>query len=216
VDNPIVSEVDGRTELPALPLGFAIAVPGSWFEIDLRPATRDTSIGSLVAERVRDVPELREHRGTITRMLRRQARTAAEGGAVYCACMVEPTDEGALPASITVTLAPGPLAGGDDEARFDALVASLTAKEPKNDDDTWSRVSTVTIPEIGRCARTHGIEDIDLPDNAGWIRVVSMQTFAALPGRNRVVIVSCSSPVLPLADAWFDVFDAITGTLRLV
>lgn len=36
-------------------------------------------------------------------------------------------------------------------------------------------------------------------------RVVLMQTFVLLPARNRVVIVSCSSPVLPIADAWFDV-----------
>jgi hypothetical protein len=47
------------------------------------------------------------------------------------------------------------------------------------------------------------------------IRVVLMQTFVIQPGRNRVIIVSCSSPVLPIADAWFDVFDAITGSLRL-
>lgn len=43
-----------------------------------------------------------------------------------------------------------------------------------------------------------------------------MQTFVILPSRNRVIIVSGSSPVLPIADAWFDMFDAITGTLRLI
>ena len=62
------------------------------------------------------MPELREHRATITRMLRKQARTAADGGALYCACMLEPTDEGSLPASVTVTLAPGPQAGRQVDA----------------------------------------------------------------------------------------------------
>jgi hypothetical protein len=197
-------------------IGFSIAVPDSWFEIDLRPVTRDASIATLVGDRVADVPELRAHRATITRLLRKQARTAADGGAVYCACMLEPTAEGSLPASVTVTLAPGPLAGGADAERFTALLESLQVKDPKNDDDTWSRVTTVDIPGIGTCARQLGVEDIDLPDGAGWIRVVLMQTFVIMAGRNRVIIVSCSSPVLPVADAWFDVFDAITSTLRLV
>jgi hypothetical protein len=206
----------GLGELRPDPLGFSVAVPSSWFEIDLRPSTRDASIAALVDERVSTVPSLREHRGTITRILRKQARTAAEGGAVYCACMVEPTDDGSLPASVTLTVAPGPLAGGDDGERFAAVVDSLQTKQRKSDDDTWSTVTTVQIPEVGPCARQYGVEDIDLPENAGWVRVVMMQTFVVLPGRNRVVIVSCSSPVLPLADAWFDVFDAITGTLRFV
>jgi hypothetical protein len=201
---------------PRDPLGFSIAVPDSWFELDLHVATREASIAALVDDRVSPVPELREHRGTITRMLRRQARTAADGGAVYCACMVEPTEDGPLPASLTVTFVPGPLAVGDDADRFASLVDSLRTKNPKDGDDTWSRVTTVDLPELGPCARQYGVEDVDLPDGAGWLRVVMMQTFVVLPGRNRVVVVSASSPVLPLADAWFDVFDAITGTLRLL
>jgi hypothetical protein len=199
-----------------LPIGFSIAVPSSWFEIDLRPATRDSSIATLVGDRVSAVPELREHRATITRMLRKQARTAAEGGAVYCACMLETSAAGSLPASVTVSLAPGPLAGGDDPDRFAALLDSLQVKEAKSEDDTWSRVTIVDIAGVGKCARQLGMEDVELPEGAGWIRVVLMQTFLVLPGRNRVIIVSCSSPVLPIADAWFDMFDAITGTLRLV
>jgi hypothetical protein len=201
---------------PREPLGFSLSVPDSWFEIDLRPATRDASIGTLVDTRVSGVPELREHRTLITRQLRRQARRAAEGGAVYCACMVEPTDEGPVPASLTVTVAPGPLAGRGDDASFDALLGSLRRKQAVSEDDTWVEVSTVTIPGLGRCARTHGVEDVDLPDQTGSLRVVLMQTFVPVPGRNRVVIVSASSPVLPLAEGWFDVFDAITGTVRLL
>jgi hypothetical protein len=152
----------------------------------------------------------------ITRELRRQLRVAAEGGAVFCACMVEPTEDGPIPASLTVTIAPGPLGGRDDEARFGALLASLRAKDAASEEDTWTEVSTVQIPGVGRCARTHGVEDVELPDHAGRLRVVMMQTFIPVPGRNRVVIVSASSPVLPLAAGWFDVFDAITGTVRLL
>jgi hypothetical protein len=201
---------------PEPSVGFSLSVPDSWFEIDLRPATRNPAVATLVDTRVSGIPELRRHRTAITRQLRRQVRAAAEGGAVYCACMVEPTDEGPIPASLTVTIAPGPLAGRGAEARFDALLASLTTKEAASEDDTWAEVSTVEIPGVGVCARTHGVEDVELPDHGGLLRVVLMQTFIPVPGRNRVVIVSASSPVLPLAAGWFDVFDAITGTVRLL
>jgi hypothetical protein len=47
------------------------------------------------------------------------------------------------------------------------------------------------------------------------MRVVLMQTVVPLP-RSRALLVTCSSPVLPLTEALLDVFDAVSGTLRVV
>jgi hypothetical protein len=43
---------------------------------------------------------------------------------------------------------------------------------------------------------------------------VRLQTIGPLPG-GRALLVTCSSPVLPLADALIDVFGAVKGTLRV-
>jgi hypothetical protein len=78
-----VTAPDGGAPAPAL---FSLRLPASWFELDVRPATRDGSIAAAVAERVVTQPDLREHRTELTRVLRRQARDAWEAGAIYCAC----------------------------------------------------------------------------------------------------------------------------------
>jgi hypothetical protein len=43
-----------------------------------------------------------------------------------------------------------------------------------------------------------------------------MQTYVPLPDVNRVAVVTCSSPAVEVATALLDVFDAITGTFRLL
>lgn len=197
--------------------GFAVTIPPSWFELDLAPATRDSSLADLVDQRIRDVPELREHRSTITRMLRQQAREAWDSGARFCACMVEPDDEGPITASVTVSIVPGPMGvrrGGQEH--LEALLAPLQPKTAKDADDTWRSVTAVELADGTPAARAWGVEDVDLPQDAGWVRVVSLLQLAPVPGTNRVVLLACSSPVLPLAEVLLDLFSAVADTLQVV
>lgn len=197
--------------------GFAVTVPPSWFELDLAPATRDRALSALVEQRVRDQPELREHRSTVSRLLRQQARAAWDSGARFCACMVEPADEGPITASVTVSVVPGPLGvrpGGQEQ--LDALLAPLAPKTAAHDDDTWRRVAAVELPDGVQAARAWGVEDVDLPQDAGWVRVVSLLQLVPVPGTDRVLVLACSSPVLPLADALIDLFHAVSDTLVVV
>lgn len=205
---------------PPLPdggIGFALTVPSSWFELDLAPATRDRSLSALVEQRVRDVPQLREHRSAISRLVRRQAREAWDSGARLCACMVDVSDDGPITASITASVVAGPLGirpGG--QAQLDALLAPLVPKVAADEDDTWREVRALDVPDSGPAARAWGVEDVDLPQDAGWVRVVSMVQLAPVPGTDRVVVLSCSSPVLALSDALIDLFHAVCDTLRVV
>lgn len=204
-------------------IGFAIQVPDGWYEIDLRPATRDASAAELVRRRMADAPELRERRGDIVRLLRQQAASAWDAGAVFCAVLAEPVADGLLPASVTVSFMRGPLdADSGAQDRVAPLIAPLAVKRPKKDGDTWTKVTSVELPKAGHAARSYGVEDVHDPGaspegiGAGRaIRVVTMQTYVPVPDVNRVAIVSCSSPALELAPALHDVFDAVTGTFAL-
>lgn len=203
--------------MPDAGVGFSLTVPPSWFELDLAPVTRDSVIASLVDERVRDQADLRPHRALIARLLRQQAREAWDAGARFCAAMVEPTDEGPITASVTVSIVPGPLGvSSEDPTYLDALLAPLTPKQARDVDDTWQVVKPVELQGDGAGARSWGVEDIDLPQDAGWVRVVQMLQLIPVPGSNRVVLVACSSPVLPLVDVLLDLFHAVCDTLRLV
>jgi hypothetical protein len=196
-------------------VGFTLRVPPNWFELDVHPATRDESARKLARERTSEVPELREHRAEITKLLREQAASAWDAGAVYCAGMVEPVADGVLPATVTVFMLPGPLGASSDEPdRLTALLPALTPKEATGEDDPWTRVQTLTLEGCGPAARSYGVEDVE-PEPGRKLRVAQMQTFIPIPNVNRVLLVSCSSPAYAVAEGLFDLFDALTGTLRL-
>jgi hypothetical protein len=87
-------------------VGFSLTIPDSWFELDVRPSSRDARISLLVESRVRDQPELWDHRTELVRTLRRLARDAWDAGATYCACFVMVLEESVIPGSITVSVIP--------------------------------------------------------------------------------------------------------------
>jgi hypothetical protein len=196
-------------------LGFSLRAPESWFEIDLHPASRESFIAALVRERVEGVPELAGHRGTITRLFRQFARSAWDSGAAYCAAMAEPAEDGIVPATVTVSILRGPLdADSDDPDRIGPLLEPFAPKQPSSPGDTWTEILTTELADGSRAGRVCAVEDVEI-EPPHLIRVVSMQTFVPVPHVNRVVLVSCASPAWGLAVALLDLFDAITGTLRL-
>ena len=95
-----------------------------------------------------------------------------------------------------------------------AVAAPFTPKEPADEDDTWRRVTIVDVPGAGQAVRVAGVEDVPLPGQDGALRVVSMQTLVPLPS-GQVLLLTCSSPVLPLTEALLDVFEAVSETLEM-
>jgi hypothetical protein len=206
VTGPAVAGLEGR-------LGFTITVPDTWFELDVAPATRDDSIRRLVEERVRGHREMWEARHGITRILRDEARKAYDAGATYAACMAMPTEDGAVTASVVVSLVRGPVGATADGDAVGALVDRLLLVA-RTDDGRFTSVATVELEHAGTAARSYGIEDV--PVDAGYVRTVFMQTMVPVPRMNKVFLISASSPVVPLAAELHDLFDAVTGTFRLV
>ncbi|MYS22341.1 hypothetical protein GA0115240_140618 [Streptomyces sp. DvalAA-14] len=197
-------------------MGYTLQVPGSWFEVDVRPATRAASAAELVGARLTDLPELRARRADVVRLIRKQAAGAWDAGAVYCAVMAEPVADGLLTACVTVSFVAGPAdARSDAEDRIGPLIAQLTSTSAQREDDPWTEVTTLELPHAGPAARSHGVEDVEDAASGRSLRAVTMQTFVPLPDVNRVAIVSCSSPAVEVAPALLDVFDAVTETFRL-
>ncbi|MGW0596200.1 hypothetical protein ACWD11_03545 [Streptomyces sp. NPDC002776] len=199
--------------------GFRIKVPESWWEFDVRPESRDDSIRRMVNERVAGHPELSKYRDVYVEFLRKAAADAWKSGALYCGCMAESFGgDTPITGSVTVSLVGGRSQSGEPLSTDPSVMASqLAVKEAKKEGDSWRKVTTVDIPGVGPAARTYGIEDIAVPDDAlkRTIRAVLMQTFIPVPGQEgKVALVAGSSQVLDLADSFFDIFDAITSTFR--
>ncbi|WP_261719182.1 hypothetical protein [Streptomyces sp. FZ201] len=199
--------------------GFRINVPESWWEFDVRPESRDDSIRRMVNERVQAHPELAKYRDAYLDFLRKAAADAWKSGALYCGCMAESFGgDTPITGSVTVSLVSGRSSSGEPLSTDPVVMAGqLAVKEAKKEGDSWRKVTTVDIPGVGPAARTYGIEDIAIPDDAlkRTVRAVLMQTFIPVPGQEgKVALVAGSSQVLDLADSFFDIFDAITSTFR--
>ncbi|MFD7687854.1 hypothetical protein [Streptomyces sp. NPDC059781] len=201
------------------PVGISLSVPESWWEFDIRPEGREATIRALVDERVRETPELAPYRADVTTMLRKMAKDAQESGAVYMACMAENFDGVPLSATVTVSVL-----GAKDKAGValstdpGAIADSLRTVTARREGDAWRTVTTVDIPDAGTAARTYGVEDIPVAQgDSRTLRMALTQTYIPVPGgTNQVVLVSGASPVLDLAEAFHDIFDAVTGTFRFV
>ncbi|MGW4185300.1 hypothetical protein ACWEK2_24315 [Streptomyces albidoflavus] len=204
---------------PDAPFGVSISLPESWWEFDIHPGGREGTIRSLVNERIRAVPELTPYRSEVSAMLRRMAKDAHDSGALYLGCMAENFDSVPLSATVTVSVVgarnqQGAALSTDPRA----IAESLRAITPRREGDAWRKVTTVDIPGVGPAARTYGVEDVPVAqgDNR-TLRMVLTQTYIPVPGTtDQVILVSGASPVLDLAEAFHDIFDAVTGTFRFV
>ncbi|RZE12617.1 hypothetical protein [Streptomyces albidoflavus] len=198
---------------------FSLAVPDSWWEFDVRPQGRDATVRTMVDERVRETPELAPYRNDLTAMLRRMAKDAHDSGALYLGCMAENFDSVPLSATVTVSVVGARNQEGAALSTDPRVIAeSLRTITPRREGDAWRKVTTVDIPGVGPAARTYGVEDVPVAqgDNR-TLRMVLTQTYIPVPGTtDQVILVSGASPVLDLAEAFHDIFDAVTGTFRFV
>ncbi|MFF9027366.1 hypothetical protein [Streptomyces iakyrus] len=207
------------TRQDSTPVGMSLSVPESWWEFDIRPEGREATIRALVDERVRETPELAPYRADVTTMLRKMAKDAHESGALYMGCMAENFDGIPLSATVTVSVLGARNKQGvalSTDPR--AIAETLRSITPRREGDAWRKVTTVEIPDVGPAARTYGVEDVPVAEgDARTLRMVLTQTYVPLPGAtDKVVLVSGASPVLDLADAFHDIFDAVTSTFRFV
>ncbi|MFJ5776553.1 hypothetical protein [Streptomyces sp. NPDC093094] len=198
---------------------FSLAVPETWWEFDIRPEGRESTVRSLVDERVRDTPELQPYRADVTAVLHRMAKEAHDSGALYLGCMAENFEGVPLVATLTVSALgarnrQGVALSTDPRAIADSL-RTVTARR---EGDAWRTVTTVEIPGAGTAARTYGVEDVPVArGDSRTLRMALTQTYIPVPGTtDQVLLVSGASPVLDLAEAFHDIFDAVTSTFRFV
>ncbi|QCB23984.1 hypothetical protein E5N77_20935 [Streptomyces sp. SS52] len=201
------------------PVGFSLSVPESWWEFGIRPEGREATVRGLVDERVKETPEIAPYRAELSTMLRKMAKDAYDSGAIYLGCMAENFDGVPLSATVTVTVLGAKNKQGvalSTDPR--AIAENLRTITPRRDGDAWRKVTTVDIPDVGAAARTYGVEDVPVAQgDSRTLRMVLTQTYIPVPGtRDQVVLVSGASPVLDLAEAFHDMFDAVTSTFRFV
>jgi hypothetical protein len=197
------------------PLGIAMATPTSWFNLDLS-ANAMTSARKLVESLVAGQPNTDQKlKLQMIGALQAQVRKAREQGGVLAAFWSLGLEGHTMGASVIAAVAPlGPDVPRADDGSVDldqavaAVSSTRTASEAGN---TVVGTSTIDLP-VGPAIRVHKHQTAEALGSKHDTEVV--QYFVVVPGGRRLVVLTFSTPSLELAEALFELFDAMAATLR--
>ncbi|SCF06479.1 hypothetical protein [Micromonospora chokoriensis] len=188
----------------AVPTGFELRTPHDWVDFSVADEASENRVADDVWTRARDGGFTEEQAGQYAEQLRRSVRQARNAGAVHAAGTFQVYEDGALIATVLVSVVTPPATGD--------IIGALTAvAQPAHADGTWRRVSTAQIPAIGTVGRVHGIQNVS--QDGVTMRCAVMHTVVPLPGATNVLVVTGSSPNLAEAEEIFELFATITATL---
>ncbi|MEU4245465.1 hypothetical protein [Actinoplanes sp. NPDC026619] len=190
------------------PGSFTLQVPDSWLDYDL--ANQDFARQQQELRAVMTTAEQRRTADDALRQARRLLRTARQRGAVSAAGMIARDGDGLVMAFVAVFGVTVP-AGADLSL---AEIAQQLSRPAGTDGYGDRTVTSVELPEIGAVARITGTEIVPLTDETSAV-MIAMHTIIPMPEQpGSYLVVTGMSPNLPLAEAVYDIFDAITGTFR--
>lgn len=198
-------------DVPEVDILFDIAVPETWTQYDLS----GDALARLRAQAVEMHGNRPEELDALNDMFGDIAQVTSDvvgAGLLAAAGVFEEYDDGFFMATVCVFAFPaGKGAHAMDPIRMIEHVYPDTATAREG---TWLRKDVVDLPEsgAGTCGRVFGIADHDLEDAV--VRSVVMHTAFELPGLDRRVMVSCTSPNSQQVEEVLDLFDAVTASAR--
>ncbi|MFF1685690.1 MULTISPECIES: hypothetical protein [unclassified Streptomyces] len=205
------------TSAVAAPRQFTLSYPQTWWKLDLDAQTRDANIRRVVEAQVQGDDNIdRELLDSLIRSTRTTAREAHAQGALQVAGMIQFTDAGAVLSATTLVMrVTPPEDSSTDLGELLIPVALKNADNPMGRGTRANRVEMIQIDEIGPAGRATSIEDIDYWGR-GTVRTATMNTIVPVPHSRDFLVVSSLTPNLSLTEAFFDLFDAVAGTLRFL
>jgi hypothetical protein len=178
-------------------------LPDGWWPVDVRSErARDRSIGALVERQVGPADHHTGLRAELRTALRHQARDAMRAGAFLLAISLMRQDDLPLPAAVVGYRVPR---SGGHELR--ALKAALVA-EP-------SESLELAVADHGSLLRRTRFDSARLSPTSPPARMFRADYWLDLPGAADLVLLTFSTPIMPAADGFLELFDAIAATVTV-
>ncbi len=211
----------------------AVVLPADWHVVDLRSdAARHTGVVALVDRQVPRRDDLATVRRTVRRDVEDSSRRAAQAGGLFSAYMMTAIGPVALPAVLTAYRVPGSFAQQDDLDAFAATLALRVAGQPAEPgaagegtvgkgpvdegtaDEGTVREGTVDVGDgaLGPVLRATTTRAARADDGAADLVRCDYWTDPA--DGDGLLLLSFSTPVVTLRDAFLDLFDAVAGSLH--
>lgn len=192
---------------------FALVLPDGWMQLDLDPATRGRSVDRLVKSAIGGGDSMARYRREAALAFRSLVRDAADDGAFFAATLS--THIGGLPlaASVLAFLVPLPLGEDGHPVGVDEVAARL-AVSTADEGDLHEPPTLVDLP-VGRAARVRARGGVGVAASNGEEPPVDgVRFYVPVPSWDRLFVLAFSTPSLPAADAFADLFDILAQTAR--
>ncbi|MFF4347709.1 hypothetical protein [Streptomyces sp. NPDC001530] len=205
-----MTSTPGSSTVP--PADYRLLLPEGWFRVRIDPEGRERSVDALLDRQFEGVDNAPHIKRQVREELLAQAAAAFQDGGIELYISLQQAGSLTIPASLLITLLPPPPGGSlptahdledllsaDGEAEISAVELST---------GTAVRVRRVTgQPNRPAPAGVPGSTDQALPS-------VTLDYQLPVPGTGAHLLLTFSTPLVQIADAMVELFDAVAGSLR--
>ncbi|MFJ4818835.1 hypothetical protein [Streptomyces sp. NPDC088801] len=194
----------------APPTDYRLLLPEGWFRVHIDPELRERSVDALVSRQFEGVDNAPHLKRQLRESLLAQAAAAFRDGGIELYLSLQKAGALTIPASLLVTLLPP--TGGDQPSAQD-IAARLSADEELE----------VTVVELssGPAVRTRRwTGQPDRPAPAGvpgspdeTLPSVTVDYQLPIPGAGTSLLLTFSTPLVEIAEAMVQLFDAVAASL---
>jgi hypothetical protein len=197
----------GPATQAARPRDYRILVPAGWFLVGLTSDRLERSVRALVNRQFRGVDHQPALRRDLIETLLREAEQARRAGGIELYVATDAVGPLPLAASLVVTLLP------DIPTPFGALSPPDWCEYLLSQGEDASLVELPAGTAVRSRRRGEPRPDDQLRNT---LPTTSLDVRVPVPNSSHYLLLSFSTPVEPLADAFVELFDAIATSLRWV
>jgi hypothetical protein len=195
------------------PSDYRLLLPDGWFRLHIDPSRRTRSVDALVDRQFEGTDNAPHIKHLLRQELLSQAEAAHAEGGIELYVSLQRAGTLTVPASLLVSLVP-PGPGGTARTVQD-LVAQFSAEED-------AEVAVVDMPAGNalRIRRTTGQPDrpvpVGAPATSEALPSATVHYQLPVPGTEGHLLLTFSTPLVRIADAMVELFDAVAGSLTWV
>ncbi|MEU9554943.1 hypothetical protein [Streptomyces fumanus] len=195
------------------PSDYRLLLPDGWFRLHIDPDQRAGSIDALVNRQFEGTDSAPHIKQVLRQELLAQAEAAYAEGGIELYVSLQRAGALTVPASLLVSLVPPGPRGSAPTVQD--LAARFSAEEE-------AEVSVADIPagKAVRVRRTTGQPDRSVPVGGTGpseaLPSVTVQYQLPVPGTDGHLLLTFSTPLVRIADAMVELFDAVAGSLTWV
>ncbi|CAL9536768.1 hypothetical protein SUDANB2_04147 [Streptomyces sp. enrichment culture] len=201
------------TDNVAPPTDYRLLLPEGWFRVRIEPELRERSVDALINRQFEGVDNAPHLKQQLRDSLLSQAAAAFRDGGIELYLSLQKAGAVTIPASLLVTFLP-PKRGGQPTAQD--IAAHLSA-----DEDLEVSVVDVSSGPAVRTRRRTGQSEQPVPSNMPGspdqaLPSVTLDYQLPVPAADAWLLLTFSTPLVQIADAMVELFDAVAASLTWV